>query len=189
MNSSVSLGAANNLLGLRMSIDEFNDIFEDLLPQDVKVEEPVSIDKMVINIVKDHKDKFDTIGIKNVFIIEFDTKLGPKLKFFTHRDDILEKMLVNPAYVAEITIFAKYANEVLLKDGRRLVIREILIGNKQYYVFVEVGKGFMSLKPLRFVKHVTESLSRSGEISKESVKKAIERGLKLIFRSAFNKII
>ncbi|MGQ4892794.1 MAG: hypothetical protein ACP6IP_09960 [Candidatus Njordarchaeia archaeon] len=172
-----------------MSTEEFEDIFSDLLPADERTEEPMSIEEMIIDFRRDLKQNFETIGIRNIFIIEFDEVLGPKLKFFASKDDILEKMIANPAFVAEITIFAKYANEVLLKDGRRLVIKEVLVKNKQNYIFIEIGRNFLSPKPLKFARYMKEFLTKTGEISKESIKKAVREASALVFRSTIGNLM
>jgi len=173
-----------------MEKDEIKDFFGELIPDElIFKEETKSIDDMHLDLGKDFRESFQRMGIKNIFIIEFDEMLGPKLKYFTNRDDILNKMLTNPAFTAEITIFAKYADEVRLKDGRKLVINEMIINNKQNYIFIEIGRGHMSPKPLKFSKYIHEALMRKGEVNKDVLKKAIREALTLVEKSTIGRLL
>ncbi len=171
-----------------MKQGDFEDIFDDLLPSDVKATE-LNVEEMIIPLDKKTSDSLREIGIRNIFIIEFDAQLGPQLKYFTDSDDLLEKMLINPAFVAEITIFAKYAEEVLLKDKRKLVIKEIVLDNQQFYIFVEIQKNFFSSRPLLFARYVHEVLKKLGKINKEVAKKAIRESILLATKSTFGLTI
>ena len=135
-----------------------------------------------INIPNKIENELYPLGISNIFIMFFDEAFGPRLYSYAKKDEMIEKILENPTFGAEVTILAKYANELLLKNGKRLIIRDINIDQKQFYLFVQVNKGFISPKPLKIAKIIADIAQKNRKIAGKTIINALEIALRSLGR-------
>jgi len=154
-------------------------IEENMNDQEHKISIP---DVEEIHIPNKIENELYPLGISNIFIMFFDEAFGPRLYSYAKKDEMIEKILENPAFGAEVTILAKYANEILLKNGKRLIIRDININQKQYYLFVQVNKGFISPKPLKIAKIIADMLEKNGKIDERIIVNSLEIALRSLGR-------
>lgn len=117
------------------------------------------------------------LGISNIFVIYFDENFGPLLYIYSVNDDIVQKVIDRPDFGAEIVILAKHASELTLKDGRMLIIRDLIIENKQYYLFLVVKKGFLSPRPLKLAKNMASEIKKVGRIDPDTIIMALRNSL------------
>ncbi|MCD6491413.1 MAG: hypothetical protein ACP6IQ_07565 [Candidatus Njordarchaeia archaeon] len=122
----------------------------------------------------------NNLRVNNIIILEFNEELGPQLKFYTKKDDLVNKMLQNPAYVAEMTIIAKHCKEATFRNGSKTAFGEFLVKTNRNFVLVEISKESFSWKPKKLAEHIAKILGKEKIINEKTIINAISAALSLL---------
>ena len=110
--------------------------------------------------------KFIKIGCRGLAIIIFDETWGPTVRYYyLRRSKLVEKLLKNKAFPVELSIIGKYAEEIVLKDGTKILIwafkSPAKSGEKTNYIVLEIDEKTdkSRLKPI--LRGLTEILAKN----------------------------
>ncbi len=133
-----------------------NEINFDSIFSGAPLPERLSLSRRALN-------SFKKIGGKGLAIIVSDEEWGPVVKYYyLKRSRIITKLLENKSLPVELSIAGKYAEEILMKDGSKLVISSYEVPSDKYkrkktnYIVIEVSPDTNAEK----LKPIMEKLKR-----------------------------
>lgn len=125
-------------------------------------------------------DSFKRIGGKGLAIIVSDEEWGPIVKYYyLKKSKIVSKLLENKSLPVELSIAGKYAEEIIMKDGSRLILFSYEVLSDTYdrkktnYIVVEVSPDANSdnLKPI--IEKLKHEITRIGNPDKRLLRKIL----------------
>ncbi len=101
------------------------------------------------------------LGIRNLCVIDYDENFGPYLRFYlTKKSTLYRQLSENPAFLADLLVLAKDMKEMLLRDGRSLLMLRPIDKKGLKLLLVETTREF-SMNAREIIEEIIGKLQSS----------------------------
>jgi len=122
---------------------------------------------------KQELNKLNELGINGLAIILFHEKKGPYLAYYYRKNSkLVSDLLRNSALSVEMSVIAKYAKEVILKNDSRIMIKEFRIKKERTipnFFVIQLKSNYKKAEIRRLLDSISKRLSKLKDFEKEEV--------------------